>query len=112
MRFQGIPELPEPTFRTSVDSWVSLDTVVARVVMALGGGVSPVVAKSTIQLARHTLGALEKVEVGKLAAEVCLQLRPERIVVTPVVVQAILIAYAHEVANLDVVQIEEGWDSR
>lgn len=110
MRFPGIPELPEPTFRTSVDAWVSLDTVVARVVMALGGDVSPVVAKSTIQLARHTLGGLDQVEVGRLAADVCQQLRPERIVVTPVVVQAILMAYAQEVVDLDVVQVEEGWD--
>lgn len=109
---RGIPDLPEPTFRTAINSWVSLDTVVARVVVRLGGDVSPVVAKSTIQLARHTMKVLERVEVGQLAADVCVQLRPERIVVTPIVVQAILLAYATEVASLDVVQIEEGWDLR
>jgi len=108
-RIRGIADLPEPTFRTTDDAWVSLDTVVARVVLALGGGVSPVVAKATIQLARHTLRDLERVDVGRLASDVCLLLRPEHIVVTPIVVQAVLMAYAREVVSLEVVQVMEGW---
>lgn len=108
----GIPDLPEPTFRTFDDAWVSLDTVVRRVCDALGGDVSPVVCKCTIQLARHALREVEKVEVGELAAEVCRRLRPEHIVVTPVVVQAILMAYAGEFASLGVAQVAEGWEPR
>ena len=108
MRIRGIPELPEPTFRTLDDAWVSLDTLVDRVVRRLGGDVSPLVAKSTIQLARHALRDLDRVDVGGLAASVCRQLRPQHIVVTPIVVHGILLAYAGEVASLDIVQIEEG----
>ncbi|MDP2315344.1 MAG: hypothetical protein Q8P41_20775 [Pseudomonadota bacterium] len=107
MRIQGIRELPEPTFRTVDDAWVSLDSVVKRVCEALRGDVSPVVAKCTIQLARHAADQLERVEIGALASQVCYALRGERIVVTPIVVMAILMAYATEVAKLDVVQTEE-----
>lgn len=107
-RIRGIPELPEPTFRTHDNAWVSLDTVVTRVCAALGGNVSPLVAKCTIQLARYALARQERVEVGELAAEVCRQLRPEHIVVTPVVVHGILLAYANEVASMDVAQVSEG----
>ena len=110
MRIRGIPELPEPTFRTGDDAWVSLDTVVGRVVRSLDGDVSPLVAKATIQLARHAVRDLDDVQVGPLAAAVCHQLRPEHIVVTPIVVHGILLAYATEVAGLDIVQVEEGWD--
>jgi hypothetical protein len=112
MAFRGIPGLPEPTFRTVEDTWVSLDTVVARVCAALGDDVSPIVAKSTIQLARDSMRDVEQVDVGQLATAVCLQLRPERIVVTPIVVSAILRAYAEQLADLDIVQVAEGWDRR
>ena len=107
MAIRGIPELPEPTFRTAADAWVSLDSVVRRVCEALGGDVSPLVAKCTIQLARHAAQHVDRVEIGALASEVCAALRSERIVVTPLVVQAILMAYATEVANLEVVHVEE-----
>ena len=103
-----IPQLPEPTFRTVDDAWVSLDSIVKRVCQALGGGVSPVVAKCTIQLARHEVAQLERVEIGALAQEVSAALRHERIVVTPLVVRGVLMAYATEVARLEVVQVEEG----
>lgn len=105
---RGIPELPEPTFRTEADAWVSLDSIVTRVCRALGGDVSPVVTKCTILVARHALHDVERVDVGALAAEVSLRLRPQHIVVTPPVVQAVLLAYATEVVSLDVVQVEEG----
>ncbi|MES2640999.1 MAG: hypothetical protein V4850_16025 [Myxococcota bacterium] len=108
MRIRGIQELPEPTFRTVDDAWVSLDSVIERVCAALRGDVSPVVAKCTIQLARHAADQLDRVEIGALATDVCFALRGERIVVTPIVVQAILMAYASEVARLEVVQVEEG----
>lgn len=108
MSFRGIRGLPEPTFRTADDAWVSLDSVVTRVCAALGGDVSPVVAKCTIQLARYAAKHVDRVEIGQLAADVCHALRAERIVVTPLVVQAVLLAYATEVASLDVVQVEEG----
>lgn len=108
MTIRGIPQLPEPTFRTADDAWVSLDSVVKRVCAALGGDVSPLVAKCTIQLARHAAKHVDRVEIGQLAADVSGALRSERIVVTPLVVQAVLMAYATEVARLDVVQIEEG----
>lgn len=109
-RVQGIDGLSEPTFRTGDDQWVSLDTVVQRVARRLGGDVSLLVAKSTIQLSRHTIQALEQVDIGKLARDVSIQLRPERIVVTPPVVQAILLAYVTEVQDLGVVQVAEGWE--
>jgi hypothetical protein len=108
MKIRGIQELPEPTFRTQDDTWVSLDSVVKRVCDALGGDVSPLVAKCTIQLARHAADQHERVEIGQLATDVCAALRSERIVVTPLVVHAVLLAYASEVANLDVVQVSEG----
>ena len=108
MRIRGIQELPEPTFRTVDDAWVSLDSVVSRVVTSLRGDVSPIVAKCTIQLARHAADQIDRVEIGPLATDVCHALRGERIVVTPIVVMAILMAYASEVATLEVVQIEEG----
>ena len=109
-RIRGIPELPEPTFRTEANAWVSLDSVVGRVCDALGGDVSPLVAKCTIQVARHAIRDIERVDVGRLAAEVCRQLRPEHIVVTPPVVQAVLLAYASEVSTLGIGQVEEGWE--
>jgi len=109
-RIRGIPGFPEPTFRTHDNVWVSLDTVVSRVCDALGENVSPLVAKCTIQLARHALARQERPEVGALAAEVCRLLRPEHIVVTPLVVHGILLAYANEVAALDVAQVSEGWE--
>lgn len=108
MSIRGIPQLPEPTFRTADDAWVSLDSVVRRVCLALGGDVSPLVAKCTIQLARHAAHHVERVDIGQLAADVCAALRGERIVVTPIVVQQVLLAYASEVASLGVVQVEEG----
>lgn len=108
MRFRGIPELPEPTFRTFDDAWVSLDTLVERVCEALGGDVSPIVAKCTIQVARHAMRSMDRVEVGVLATEVCAILRPERIVVTPLVVQGVLMAYASEIAALGIAQVSEG----
>ncbi len=108
MSIRGIPQLPEPTFRTADDAWVSLDSVVKRVCAALDGDVSPLVAKCTIQLARHATHSVDRVEIGQLAADVCCALRSERIVVTPLVVQAVLMAYAAEVASLGVVQVEEG----
>lgn len=107
-RIQGIPDLPEPTFRTGDDAWVSLDTVVTRVCRALGGDVSPLVAKCTIQVARHAVNHLDQVDIGKLATEVSHMLRPERIVVTPPVVHAILLAYVSQVEDLGVVQVSEG----
>jgi hypothetical protein len=107
MRIRGIAHLPEPTFRTQDDAWVSLDTLVRRVCAALEGDVSPLVAKCTIQLARLAVAQREKVEIGKLASDVCHALRHERIVVTPIVVHGILLAYANAVAELDVVQVEE-----
>jgi hypothetical protein len=108
MKIQGIPQLPEPTFRTQDDAWVSLDSVVQRVCAALRGDVSPLVAKCTIQLARHAATQSDRVEIGQLATDVCAALRGERIVVTPLVVHAVLLAYASEVAALDVVQVAEG----
>lgn len=111
MTIRGIAELPEPTFRTADDALVSLDTVVRRVCATLGGDVSPLVAKCTIQLARHAAKHVERVEIGQLAADVCAALRAERIVVTPLVVQGVLMAYATEVAQLDVVQVEEAYRS-
>ena len=108
MRFRGIPELPEPTFRTYDNTWVSLDAVVERVCDALGGDVSPVVAKCTIQVARHALHNVEHVDIGALATQVCAWLRPERIVVTPLVVRGVLRAYATEVAALGIAQVAEG----
>jgi len=109
-RYQGIDGLSEPTFRTGDDQWVSLDTVVWRVVRALGGGVSPLVAKCTIQLSRHAVSGLEHVDIGRLARDVSMALRPERIVVTPPVVHAILLAYVTEVEELGVVQVAEGYE--
>lgn len=106
-RIQGIPELPEPTFRTGDDALVSLDTLVARVVRALGGDVSPIVAKCTIQVARHAVSGIDKIDIGRLATDVCFMLRPERIVVTPPVVHAILLAYVSQVEDIGVVQVSE-----
>ncbi|MFZ5481976.1 MAG: hypothetical protein ACOZNI_34770 [Myxococcota bacterium] len=108
MRIQGIPELPEPAFRTHDDAWVSLDAVVKRVCEALHGDVSPLVAKCTIQLARFETHRADRVEIGQLAADVCQALRGERIVVTPLTVRAVLLAYASEVASLGIVQVVEG----
>lgn len=105
----GIRDLPEPTFRTFEDALVSLDTLVDAVCDALGGQVSPVVCKCTIQMARYAMRDQERVDVGALAAEVSRELRPEHIVVTPPVVQGILMAYASEVARLGVAQVSEGW---
>lgn len=107
MTVRGIPELPEPTFRTHDDAWVSLDTVVRGVVDALGGDVSPLVAKCTIQLARYEAGHLERVEIGRLARDVSLALRAEHIVVTPPVVHAVLLAYASEVSAMGIVEVVE-----
>ena len=106
-RIHGIADLPEPAFRTFDDAWVSLDTLVSRVCAALHGDVSPLVAKCTVQLARHACGQIDRVDVGQLAQDVCCALRSERIVVTPVVVHAILLAYASEVADLRVAQVVE-----
>jgi hypothetical protein len=110
-RVQGIDGLAEPTFRTGDDQWVSLDTVVARVVRALDGGVSPLVAKCVIQMARHAVKGLENVDIGALARDVTMALRHERIVVTPPVVHAVLLAYVTEVQELGVVQVSEGYDT-
>lgn len=109
-RIPGLRHLPEPTYRTDDDAWVSLDSVVRAVCAELGHGVSPMVCKATIQVARHAMQARDRVEVGPIASEVCQQLRPERIVVTPIVVHGILLAYANVVAGLGVVQVTEGWD--
>lgn len=110
MRSPGRPYLPVPTFRTYDDAWVSLDTVVAQVCAALGGEVSPLVCRCVIQVARQAVRERERVEVGPLAAEVCAELRPEHVVVTPPVVTAILMAYATELARLGVAQVSEGWE--
>ncbi len=107
-RLPGLPPLPEPTFRTVDDEWVSLDTLVRRVVERLDGDVSPLVAKGVILVARHHVRALESVDIGALARDVTASLRPEHIVVTPPVVNAVLLAYVTEVEALDVVQIAEG----
>lgn len=105
----GIGGLSQPTFRTDDGQWVSLDTVVARVVDRLDGDVSPLAAKCVIQMARHAVAALEQVDIGALARDVSMALRPERLVVTPPVINAVLLAYVTEVEALGVVQISEGW---
>ena len=102
------PGLPEPTFRTLDGEWVSLDTLVERVVKRLDGDVSPLVAKGVIQVARTAVAVLETVEIGALARDVTMSLRPSHIVVTPPVVNALLLAYVTEVELLGVVQIAEG----
>jgi hypothetical protein len=104
---QGIRGLPEPTFRTDDDAWVSLDTLVARVVRRLDGQVSPIVAKCIIQATRDAVRSLDRIEIGRLAADVCVSLRHERIVVTPPVVHGILLAYVAEVQDLGIVQVAE-----
>lgn len=111
-RIHGIPDLPEPTFRTHDGAWVSLDTMVTRVCAALGGDVSPLVAKHTIQLARWQAEHLERIDVGRLAEDVTRMLRGESIVVTPVVVQGIVMAYTSEYAALGVVDTVEAVDRR
>lgn len=103
----GVPGLPEPTFRTGDDAWVSLDAVVSRVCKALGGDVSPLVCKAVIQVSRHAVRDLDRIDVGRLAADVSHMLRPERIVVTPPVVHAIILAYVAQVADMGVVQVSE-----
>lgn len=103
----GVPGLPEPTFRTGDDAWVSLDAVVSRVCKALGGDVSPLVCKAVIQVSRHAVRDLDCIDVGRLAADVSHMLRPERIVVTPPVVHAIILAYVAQVADMGVVQVSE-----
>lgn len=108
MRGPGLPPLPEPTFRTDDGAWVSLDTLVRAVVARLDGDVSPLVAKGVILVARHQVRALETVDIGALARDVTMSLRPEHIVVTPPVVNAVLLAYVTEVEALGVVQIAEG----
>lgn len=109
-RVVGLAGLPEPTFRTMDNEWVSLDTLVGLVVEQLQGDVSPLVAKCVIQMSRHTVRTLEDVDIGKLARDVTMLLRPEHIVVTPLVVQAVLLAYVTEVEELNVVQVAEGWE--
>ena len=74
----------------------------------LGGDVSPLATKCVIQMARHAVSSLERVDIGALARDVCAALRPERVVVTPPVVHAVLLAYVTEVESLRVVQISEG----
>ena len=108
-RVTGLAGLPEPTFRTRDEQWLSLDTLVARVVDQLEGDVSPLAAKWVIQMARHAVGGLDEVDIGALARDVSAALRPERLVVTPPVVTAVLLAYVTEVEELDIVQIAEGW---
>ncbi len=103
-----VPALKEPTFRTRDGQWVSLDTLVARVVERLDGDISLLVAKGIIQVARTAVSVLETVEIGVLARDVTLSLRPSHIVVTPPVVNAVLLAYVTEVELLGVVQIAEG----
>jgi phage tail sheath gpL-like len=49
------------------------------------------------------------VDIGALARDVTMSLRPEHIVVTPPVVNAILLAYVTEVEALAVVQVSEGY---
>ncbi len=85
-----------------------MDTLVERVVKRLDGDVSPLVAKGVIQVARTAVAVLETVEIGALARDVTMSLRPSHIVVTPPVVNAILLAYVTEVELLGVVQIAEG----
>ena len=87
---------------------MSLDSLVKRVCTALHDDVSPLVAKCIIQMARYELHHLDRVEIGPLASDVCLALRNEHIVVTPLVVQAVLMVYTSEVAALGVVQVVEG----
>lgn len=106
-RIPGIPGLPEPWFRTSGDAWVTLDMLVDAAVHALDGSVSPLVCKSIIQLARWQLRSRDSVDVGALAAGVCHALRAEQIVVTPPVVQGVLMAYARAYHELDCVEIVE-----
>ena len=108
-RVAGLSGLPEPTFRTADGAWISLDTLVARVVDRLDGDVSPLAAKWVIQMARHAVSALDEVDIGALARDVSMALRPERLVVTPPVINAILLAYVTEVEELSIVQISEGW---
>lgn len=103
-----LPPLPEPTFRTRDQTWVSLNTVVQAVCRRLEGDVSPVVARCTILLARAMIGRSQRVEVGTLATEVCAALRPAHIVVTPLVVQGVLLAYADELVSLEIEQVVEG----
>jgi hypothetical protein len=107
-RIRGIPGLPEPTFRTADGAWASLDSVVTRVCEVLHDDVSPLVAKGVIQVARDALRRDDPVDIGRVATVVSLALRAEHIVVTPPVVQGVLMAYARVYAALEVVQVVEG----
>ena len=67
MRIAGIPELAEPTFRTSSGAWVTLDALVESACDGLERTVSPMVCKCIVQLARWQIRTQERVEVGALA---------------------------------------------
>lgn len=107
-RTPGAVALPEPTFRTADEEWVSFDTVVHRVVKGLGHEVSEVVIRATVQLARNAVKGQEKVDVHALADEVAHVLRHERVIVSGPVVERILRAYVLAVDDMDVVQVSEG----
>lgn len=107
-RTPGVVALPEPTFRTSDEEWVSFDTVVHRVTKGLAGEASEIVIRATVQLARHTVKAQEKVDVHALADEVAHVLRHERVIVSGPLVERILRAYVLAVDDMDVVQVSEG----
>ncbi len=107
MPIAGIPELPEPTFRTSTGAWVTLDSLVESTWEELDRTVSPMVCKCIVQLARWQIRTQERVDVGALAASVTVSLRAEKVVVTPPVVQGVLMAYAEAYRALDVIEIYE-----
>lgn len=107
-RSPGLVPLPEPTYRTREDAWVSFDTLVGRVAKALAGDVSEPVVRAVIQVARHAVQSASEVDFAALAAEVAENLRQERVLVRPELVQRVLRVYVTQVDDLDVVQVSEG----
>lgn len=85
---------------------MSFDTVVARVARTLGD-VSPVVVRAVVQVSRHSVKDVVRVDLVALADEVAHVLRHERVVVGPTLVARVLRAYVAQVDDLDVVQVSE-----
>jgi len=106
----GIPGAADPTFCTRDRRFLSLDRVVHELCDLMeddGTPISPRVAKAAVQSGRQIVCRYDGLCADELATRVSLELRRARVLLTPTLVERLLVTYGRLVIELDITSITD-----
>jgi len=106
----GLPGCAEPSFRTNVRGWMTLDDLVHEVVAwvrADGASLSPYVVKATLQVTRDLVGRDQDWDAVHLFPEVQRGVRRAGVLLPAAEVERVVRVYAALIAMLDVQDVSE-----